>query len=244
MGVCLSTGMGDISVDDRRRHLQVEKQLKEVRLSVLAVASSDTFLSGQGQAGYSGQGESVCSRPSPPRTTHIHQVLLLGSGDSGKSTVLKVGIRFSCLGFSPSYSYPYQQMRLIHKVPFLPQEIEYYRLLVFSNLITGMIYLLDAMEEMNLDVAEQNLHHIDSIRNAHDLEERQPFPSELHEPLSSLWSDENVQLAYHRGNEAALPEKCVLDFLPFRGHDMLPRPQFSIFLPVARSPFRAFLSSL
>ncbi|KAJ3839766.1 heterotrimeric G protein alpha subunit 4 [Lentinula raphanica] len=61
----------------------------------------------------------------------LREVLLLGSGDSGKSTILK-------------------QMRLIHKVPFSSQEIESFRQLIFENLTRGMKYVLDAMEEMEL----------------------------------------------------------------------------------------------
>ncbi|KAJ6505748.1 heterotrimeric G protein alpha subunit 4 [Mycena vitilis] len=61
------------------------------------------------------------------------KVLLLGSGDSGKSTILK-------------------QMRLIHKVPFSAQETESFRQLVFDNLTRGLKYLLDALPDMELEL--------------------------------------------------------------------------------------------
>ncbi|KAJ7362800.1 heterotrimeric G-protein alpha subunit, GPA2-like protein [Mycena albidolilacea] len=61
------------------------------------------------------------------------KVLLLGSGDSGKSTILK-------------------QMRLIHRVPFSPQETESFRQLVFDNLTRGLKYLLDALPDMELEL--------------------------------------------------------------------------------------------
>ncbi|KAJ7473932.1 G-protein alpha subunit-domain-containing protein [Mycena latifolia] len=61
------------------------------------------------------------------------KVLLLGSGDSGKSTILK-------------------QMRLIHRVPFSPQETESFRQLVFDNLTRGLKYLLDALPDMALEL--------------------------------------------------------------------------------------------
>ncbi|KAJ7922521.1 heterotrimeric G-protein alpha subunit, GPA2-like protein [Mycena leptocephala] len=63
------------------------------------------------------------------------KVLLLGSGDSGKSTILK-------------------QMRLIHKVPFSAQETESFRQLVFDNLTRGLKYLLDALPDMGLALPE------------------------------------------------------------------------------------------
>ena len=100
-------------------------------------------------------------------------------------------------------------MRLIHKIPFLPEEIESYRQLVFNNLITGMIYLFDAMEDMDLEVAEECLPYVDTVRNARDIRDHEPFPITYHEPLRYLWEDKGVQKAYQRGNEAALPEKYV-----------------------------------
>ncbi|KAG6915633.1 hypothetical protein DXG01_010634 [Tephrocybe rancida] len=121
------------------------------------------------------------------------KVLLLGSGDSGKSTILK-------------------QMRLIHKLPFTPQEIEQFRQLVFDNLTRGMKYLLEAMEDMELKVSEANISHVDLIENASDLRDGEPFPLNYYEPLKKLWEDPNVQKAWERGNEAALPENLLYFF--------------------------------
>ncbi|KJA20858.1 hypothetical protein HYPSUDRAFT_141607 [Hypholoma sublateritium FD-334 SS-4] len=118
------------------------------------------------------------------------KVLLLGSGDSGKSTVLK-------------------QMRLIHKLPFSPSEIEHYRQLVFDNLTRGLRYVLDAMEDMELQVAEENQGYLELIDGVRDVGDGEPFPREYYEPLKILWEDPNVQKAFERGNEAALPENLT-----------------------------------
>ncbi|KAF9491609.1 heterotrimeric G-protein alpha subunit, GPA2-like protein [Pleurotus eryngii] len=118
------------------------------------------------------------------------KVLLLGSGDSGKSTILK-------------------QMRVIHHVPFSAQEIEIFRQLVFSNLTVGLKYVLDAMRDMDLKVSEDNVPHVELIEEPVDIRDGDPFPLNYLEPLKSLWSDPNVQRAWERGNEAALPEKYV-----------------------------------
>ena len=101
-------------------------------------------------------------------------------------------------------------MRLIHKVPFSPAEIEHYRQLVFDNITRGLRYLLDAMEDMELKVSEENEKHLELIDGVRDIKDGEPFPTTYYEPLRSLWADENVQKAWSRGNEAALPEKCVL----------------------------------
>ncbi|KAK0190213.1 heterotrimeric G protein alpha subunit 4 [Armillaria mellea] len=121
------------------------------------------------------------------------KVLLLGSGDSGKSTVLK-------------------QMRLIHKVPFSPQEIESYRQLTFDNLTGGLKCILDAMEDMGLKVSEDNIGHIDGIDSARYLKDGEPFPVEYLQPLKALWLDPGIRAAWERGNEAALPENLEYFF--------------------------------
>jgi hypothetical protein len=114
-----------------------------------------------------------------------------------------------------------QQMRLIHKVPFTLQEIELYRQLIFNNLTHGMKYVLDAMEDMELKVSEDNLPHIDLIENACDIRDGDSFPRHFYQPLKSLWADPNVQQACSRGNEAALPEKCALFPFSFNPPDLL-----------------------
>ncbi|KAJ7652667.1 heterotrimeric G protein alpha subunit 4 [Mycena polygramma] len=112
------------------------------------------------------------------------KVLLLGSGDSGKSTILK-------------------QMRLIHKVPFSPQETESFRQLVFDNLTRGLKYLLDALPDMELELPET---YTGLIERAEDLKDGEVFPLRYFGPLSRLWGEEVVRTAWNRGNEAAVPE--------------------------------------
>jgi len=121
------------------------------------------------------------------------KVLLLGSGDSGKSTVLK-------------------QMRLIHRIPFDAREIEHYRQLVFNNLTRGMQALLESMEDMDLKLTDELQEYIEMIENAPDLRDGEPFPMNFYDPLKSLWGDSSVQQAWQRGNEAALPENLVYFF--------------------------------
>ncbi|KAG8857418.1 hypothetical protein FRB96_005717 [Tulasnella sp. 330] len=116
------------------------------------------------------------------------KVLLLGSGDSGKSTVLK-------------------QMKLIHNVAFTPQEMEYFRQLVFSNIVLGMRAILDAAEEWELDINDDNEKYMPMFDDSpDDIRDGDPLPQRWLEPLKSLWDDPAVQKARSRGNEAALPE--------------------------------------
>ncbi|KAF8139807.1 heterotrimeric G protein alpha subunit 4 [Boletus edulis] len=139
MGVCFSSsGFVDVSEDDRRKHREAEKMLKEAKAKLAS------------------------------------QV---------------------------------KQMRLIHRVPFSAEEIESYRQLVFNNLTSGMAYVLEAMEDMGLEVAEENVPHLDTVLNARDPQPYQPFLRTYYEPLKALWEDKAIRSTYQRGNEAALPEK-------------------------------------
>ncbi|KAF7302776.1 hypothetical protein MKEN_01238900 [Mycena kentingensis (nom. inval.)] len=122
------------------------------------------------------------------------KVLLLGSGDSGKSTIVK-------------------QMRLIHKVPFSVQETEFYRQLVFDNLTRGLKYILEVLPDLDLPPPPEELApDVALIEDATDLGEGEVFPEEYLEPLQRLWTCDVIQQAWRRGNEAALPEKVRMQY--------------------------------
>lgn len=163
------------------------------------------------------------------------KVLLLGSGDSGKSTILK-------------------QMRLIHRVPFSAQETETFRQLVFDNITRGLNYLLDAVHDMNLDMptaytavypeddpegragyvcswapgenggdGKRGLNKdgvkpdalaadLELVQGAEDLRDGEAFPLRYLGPLQRLWNEEVVRTAWGRGNEAAVPENLQYFF--------------------------------
>lgn len=107
-----------------------------------------------------------------------------------------------------------QQMRLIHRIPFSPQEVETFRQLVFNNLTHGLKYLLDAMEDMDLAVSPRNRLYVELVEGANDLRDGEIFPQQFYKPLRQLWNDLSVQQAWERGNEAALPEKYASLLFP------------------------------
>ncbi|KAF8707058.1 hypothetical protein AX14_013708 [Amanita brunnescens Koide BX004] len=160
MGLCVSNPSKiEVSDDDKAKHREAEKLLKEAKIKLASQV----------------------------------KVLLLGSGDSGKSTILK-------------------QMRVIHRLPFTATEIENFRQITFDNVLRGLRYVLDAMEEMDMKVSEENIEHVGTIEAAGDVVEGEPFPVVYYEPLKALWNDPNVQRAWERGNEAALPENLPYFF--------------------------------
>ncbi|KAJ7244613.1 heterotrimeric G-protein alpha subunit, GPA2-like protein [Mycena haematopus] len=142
------------------------------------------------------------------------KVLLLGSGDSGKSTILK-------------------QMRLIHRVPFSTAETESFRQLVFENLIRGLRYLLDALGDMGLEMPGDLAADVALIEHAEDLRDGEPFPMRYFAPLTRLWGQDVVRTAWARGNEAAVPENLEYFF------SALPRLFDAAYVPTEQDIVRA-----
>jgi guanine nucleotide-binding protein subunit alpha len=100
-------------------------------------------------------------------------------------------------------------MRLIHRVPFTPGEVENYRALVFSNLTYGLKCVLDALDELELRLAPAAAPAATLVEDAPDIKDGQPFPAHYAPALAELWADPAVQATVARGNEFALPEKCA-----------------------------------
>lgn len=67
--------------------------------------------------------------------------------------------------------------------------------------------LLESMDDMEIKLSDELHEYVEMIENAPDLRDGEAFPMTFYDPLKNLWADENVQKAWERGNEAALPEK-------------------------------------
>ncbi len=59
------------------------------------------------------------------------KLLLLGAGESGKSTFIK-------------------QMKIIHGVVFEPDQIKEFRKIIYQNMVKGMRVLVDANRKLNI----------------------------------------------------------------------------------------------
>src|ERR1700722_6137510 len=99
MGSCLSSRV-EVTEEEKMLHRGAEKSLREVRAisqnPTLVYALTSAVFTGQSQDGQSGQGTLPISffhvKSSTTHPLATTQVLLLGSGDSGKSTILKVSL--------------------------------------------------------------------------------------------------------------------------------------------------------
>ncbi len=125
------------------------------------------------------------------------KILLLGSGESGKSTFLK-------------------QMRIIHGKDFQDDELREYKPTIYSNMVKGMKVLVDARDKLGIPWGDDNnIQHANivfSYDNNVRLDESlfcQYVPS-----MTALWKDTGIQSAFDRRREFQLVSK-VLFFTVF-----------------------------
>lgn len=120
------------------------------------------------------------------------KVLLLGAGESGKSTFLK-------------------QMRIIHGVNFEPELVREYQQVIYQNLIKGMQVLVDARQKLGIEWRNPSLQkHADHLLNIGDLStlDAKTF-RENATVLRELWTDGAVRDAYDRRREFQIVSVCV-----------------------------------
>uniref|UniRef100_UPI0037E935C0 guanine nucleotide-binding protein subunit alpha-13b n=1 Tax=Semicossyphus pulcher TaxID=241346 RepID=UPI0037E935C0 len=146
------------------------------------------------------------------------KILLLGAGESGKSTFLK-------------------QMRIIHGQDFDQRAKEEFKATIFSNVIKGIRVLVDAREKLHIPWGNpSNQRHGDTMMafdtrsamaHGHGMVEQKVFQHYL-PSIRALWADEGIQNAYDRRREFQLGEsvKYFLDNLEKLGlSEYLPSQQ-------------------
>ncbi|XP_055380218.1 G protein alpha o subunit isoform X1 [Condylostylus longicornis] len=126
------------------------------------------------------------------------KLLLLGAGESGKSTIVK-------------------QMKIIHESGFTSEDFKQYRPVVYSNTIQSLVAILRAMPNLSIQYSNNERESdakmvFDVCQRMHDTE---PFSEELLAAMKRLWSDSGVQECFSRSNEYQLNDsaKYFLDDL-------------------------------
>lgn len=116
------------------------------------------------------------------------KILLLGAGESGKSTFVK-------------------QMRIIHGEDYSDQDRLEFRPLIYHNILKGMKVLVEAGKKLQIPLADpSNEGYGDLIlsgyHHSQDLspEDFQKFVG----PLKSIWHDEGIKKTLVRSNEFQL----------------------------------------
>lgn len=115
------------------------------------------------------------------------KILLLGAGESGKSTFLK-------------------QMRIIHGKDFSEQDLQEFRPIIYSNIVKAMKVLCDARRVLKIEWGDPECQvYGDMMLNT---QQTQTFDTPTFmqhvEPVKILWRDSGIQEAYQRRNEFQL----------------------------------------
>ncbi|KAJ2607956.1 guanine nucleotide-binding protein subunit alpha [Coemansia sp. RSA 1804] len=122
------------------------------------------------------------------------KMLLLGAGESGKSTIIK-------------------QMKLIHDGGYSQEERESFKEVIFSNTIQSMRVLLEAMEALHITLQlGENQTHASVIMNMPSQIEAENLPAEVSSAVKALWTDEGVRDCFKRSNEFQLNDSASYYF--------------------------------
>jgi len=118
------------------------------------------------------------------------KMLLLGAGESGKSTILK-------------------QMKLIHEGGYSRDERESFKEIIFSNTVQSMRVILEAMEQLELPLDDQRTeYHVQTIFMQPAQIEGDNLPPEVGNAISALWRDIGVQECFKRSREYQLNDSA------------------------------------
>jgi guanine nucleotide-binding protein G(i) subunit alpha len=132
--------------------------------------------------------------PPPPQEykeqKRQHKLLLLGAGESGKSTVAK-------------------QMKVIHMNGFTQDELISYKPVVHFNALTSMRLLLAANRKFGIGLSDETLEaSADRLLGLSGKQLRELAP-EYAEMCRALWADDGVKKVYARVHETQVPDSAA-----------------------------------
>ncbi|KAF2670317.1 heterotrimeric G protein alpha subunit subtype 2 [Microthyrium microscopicum] len=114
------------------------------------------------------------------------KILLLGAGESGKSTILK-------------------QMRLIHSTGFKTAERKSFRNVIFQNIVEAFLMMFYIMENQKTAFEDEgNQRYVELLQHERELSLDESLPPEYLQCFKDLWADMGIQMAILKGNEYAL----------------------------------------
>ncbi|XP_054420976.1 guanine nucleotide-binding protein G(t) subunit alpha-2 isoform X1 [Pteronotus mesoamericanus] len=120
------------------------------------------------------------------------KLLLLGAGESGKSTIVK-------------------QMKIIHQDGYSPEECLEYKPVIYGNVLQSILAIVRAMATLGIDYADQvSALQEDGRQLSHlaDSIEEGTLPPELVTAIRKLWRDSGVQACFDRAAEYQLNDSA------------------------------------
>ncbi|KAG6810536.1 Guanine nucleotide-binding protein subunit alpha [Tricholoma furcatifolium] len=121
------------------------------------------------------------------------KMLLLGAGESGKSTVLK-------------------QMKLIHHGGYNDSERDSYKEIIFSNTIQSMRAILEALPQLDIALNPSNDARRSTILALPPQIEADILPADVADAIKVLWKDAAIKEAVSRSREFQLNDSAVYYF--------------------------------
>ncbi|KRZ38733.1 Guanine nucleotide-binding protein G(i) subunit alpha [Trichinella pseudospiralis] len=124
------------------------------------------------------------------RASREVKLLLLGAGESGKSTIVK-------------------QMKIIHETGYSDEERKAYKPVVYSNTIQSMMAVIRAMGQLKIPfgIADRTDDARQFFALVANVEEGE-MPSELAACMKRLWLDSGVQECFSRSREYQLNDSA------------------------------------
>ncbi|XP_065826477.1 guanine nucleotide-binding protein G(o) subunit alpha-like [Oscarella lobularis] len=147
---------------------------------------------------------------------NVLKILLLGAGESGKSTLVK-------------------QMKIIHGDGFTEQELIGYRVTICDNVLSSMKIVLNGMGTLriSLDVPSNKIHAETVLSSVEPLQIDGTIDPDVGVALQALWTDKNVRYTVSKGNEFQLNDSAPYFF------DNIERIVSANFSPTVEDALRA-----
>ncbi|KAL7827389.1 hypothetical protein SRHO_G00331070 [Serrasalmus rhombeus] len=117
------------------------------------------------------------------------KLLLLGTGESGKSTFIK-------------------QMRIIHGSGYTKEDRKSFTKLVYQNIVTAMQSMIRAMEMLKIAFSNSKNQAHANLLNELEVDKVMELDKNYVEAIHSLWSDQGIQECYDRRREYQLSDSA------------------------------------
>ncbi|KAI9778991.1 MAG: Guanine nucleotide-binding protein alpha-2 subunit [Geoglossum umbratile] len=123
------------------------------------------------------------------------KILLLGSGESGKSTIVK-------------------QMKIIHQNGYTPEELGLYRLTIYKNLIDCAKALITAMEQFDIKPEKEANNELITYLMSYqvDPDPHTPLESKVGDAVTSIWKDPAIKSVLEHQSEFYLMDSAPYFF--------------------------------
>ncbi|XP_038667429.1 guanine nucleotide-binding protein G(t) subunit alpha-2-like isoform X1 [Scyliorhinus canicula] len=124
------------------------------------------------------------------KTSLVVKLLLLGAGESGKSTIVK-------------------QMTIIHKDGYTDHECMEFKTIIYSNIIQSMLAIVRAMSLLGISYQDPvRTADVQHLFNLADSLGEGGLPTGLVEIIGRLWNDAGIQACFERASEYQLNDSA------------------------------------